>query len=555
MASHLPVPWPVLVTAVGGAGTTALAVYLYRHWGKPGVAWFVAALLTQSVWAALTVVAWSVFAPGPRRLLEVAIWFPISWIGFLFLGFALAYTGRGDVIRSWLFVLLGAIPAGTCVLMVTNGSHGLFWSGFRVVRVAGVAAAGYEFGVVAETAVAANVVFAAVGVLMLVESIWNYGPLYRPEATAVSLSAVPILVGTGMWAGDVGPLAPLNPVTLGFVPHVLLDGYAFVGTNMFESDPVTLRVAERTAIDDIDAPVFVLDGEGDIVETNPAARTLPGIDGAVGEGFEPALDLDRPVTETGSLTHRQDGERREFRLSDSALTDPTGSLVGRLVVLQDITREKRREQRLQVLNRVLRHNLRNGMSVIVGTADHISETAADETASLADRIVDRGEQLVGMGEKAREFETAMAGDADRLPVELDRLCSSVADEALADHDGTVTVAETDATLRTDPDLLRLACRNLVENGLEHGGDEPHVGVQVEATADAVTVTVSDDGPGIPDEELATLRSGDERPLQHGQGIGLWVVEWCVASLGGETTFDTGPDGTTVRLRLPRPDEG
>lgn len=555
MASVLPVPWPVVVTAAGGTGTTALAAYLCRHWGKPGVAWFVAALGAQSVWAALTVVAWGVFAPGPRRLLEMVTWLPISWLGFLFLGFALAYTGRGDVIRSWLFVLLGTVPAATCVLVLTNGSHGLVWSDFQVARVAGVAAAGYEFGVVADAAVAANVVFAAVGVLMLVESIWSYGPLYRREATAVSLSAVPILVGTAMWTGDVGPLAPLNPITLGFVPHVLLDGYAFVGTNMFESDPVTLRAAERSAIDDIDAPVFVLDTGDSIVETNAAARALPGVGDPIGRDLESVLALDEPVTETAALALRRNGRRREFRLSESALTDPTGTRVGRLVVLQDITREKRREQRLEVLNRVLRHNLRNGMSVIVGTADHIRQTTDGGVATQAERIVARGEQLVDIGSKAREFEEAMSGDGGREPVELGPLLESVADRARDTHGGTVAVAGTDVTLRTDPELLGLACRNLVENGLEHGGDEPHVDVQVEATADAVTVAVSDDGPGIPDEELATLRSGDERPLQHGQGIGLWVVEWCVASLGGETTFDTGPEGTTVRLRLPRPDEG
>jgi signal transduction histidine kinase len=65
------------------------------------------------------------------------------------------------------------------------------------------------------------------------------------------------------------------------------------------------------------------------------------------------------------------------------------------------------------------------------------------------------------------------------------------------------------------------------------------------------VTVADDGPGIPEHELAVL-TGDEpiTQLSHGSGLGLWLVIWLAESYGGHVRF--GDDGgTTVTVTIPR----
>ncbi|MFB6298485.1 MAG: ATP-binding protein [Salinirussus sp.] len=62
--------------------------------------------------------------------------------------------------------------------------------------------------------------------------------------------------------------------------------------------------------------------------------------------------------------------------------------------------------------------------------------------------------------------------------------------------------------------------------------------------------MSDGGSGIPEAELDPVRSGAETDLQHGSGLGLWVVQWGTELLGSEIDFDTGPEGTTVSLTVP-----
>lgn len=64
------------------------------------------------------------------------------------------------------------------------------------------------------------------------------------------------------------------------------------------------------------------------------------------------------------------------------------------------------------------------------------------------------------------------------------------------------------------------------------------------------LTVVDNGNGIPPSERTVLEKETEEPLDHGSGLGLWVVAWAVRSLDGEISFDTSSDGTEVRIRLP-----
>lgn len=85
---------------------------------------------------------------------------------------------------------------------------------------------------------------------------------------------------------------------------------------------------------------------------------------------------------------------------------------------------------------------------------------------------------------------------------------------------------------------------LLENSSEHA-DKPHgeVCVAVRSYEDhgAVVLELTDDGPGIPQEELNIL-------AQHGSGAGLWMVDRIVEYSNATIEFSTD-DGTTVRLRL------
>ncbi|MBI5780365.1 MAG: sensor histidine kinase N-terminal domain-containing protein [Rhodocyclales bacterium] len=106
--------------------------------------------------------------------------------------------------------------------------------------------------------------------------------------------------------------------------------------------------------------------------------------------------------------------------------------------------------------------------------------------------------------------------------------------------------------------LGILVRNLIDNAIHHSPINGRVDVQLVADATTVTLTVSDQGPGIPPEERARVFEPFYRvpgSPTGGAGLGLAIVQRIVAFHGGRVDAEAGPDGhgTTMRVVLPRAD--
>ncbi|MFC4543944.1 histidine kinase N-terminal 7TM domain-containing protein [Halosolutus amylolyticus] len=554
----LTVPWPVVPALLSGVGTVFLIAYLRRHRGKPGANWLLLALVGQALWCFSAGFALLVFEPSLRWGLEVLTWIGITWTGVPFFAFGLEYTGRGNVIRTPSFGLLVLLPVLTTVLVVTNPLHELVWQDFRLDPVFGAATVSYEFNAWAYAAIMIGTVFAASGTFLLFDTVVSYGPLYRSEALAVGISTLPPGIGLLVWLFGIGPVPQLNLSAALFLPHVLLDAYAFVGSGMFTFNPVTRRTADRSAIEDLENPFVVVNTDERVVDLNPAAAAWFDVSepSVLGTALDVATGVDIDVTATNQVvTHGANGERRELAVSTSELRDPSTELVGHTIVFQDITEQRRRKQRLEILNRVLRHNLRNDLNVVDGYVGIAVERVDDEeVATMLERARTDVESVIGTGEKAWAFERAFDSTSPSPPpIALRNVLSAVADDLEGTTRGAVDVSvPADLVLAANREILAQLFLQLVENGLEHtDAEEPTVTVTGEAgDSGTAVVTVRDDGPGIPEHELAVLERGEETALEHGSGLGLWIVTWCVATLGGDVSFDASDGGTTVTVRLP-----
>ncbi len=226
------------------------------------------------------------------------------------------------------------------------------------------------------------------------------------------------------------------------------------------------------------------------------------------------------------------------------------------------TELREREQRLQVFNRVLRHNLRNDMTVVVNYAEFVAEESDDAAIrDAAEKIASHGWNLVDMSEKARRV--GAGGDGATGPVEVD-VVSTVTDavaEVRDDYpDADVSVETGDEQAVRAVPALDAAVENVCENAVEHNdAHAPEMSVTVESITDDgeewVRVAVTDDGPGIPDHERAVLTEGEETALEHGSGLGLWLVHWVVERSDGRLSFaENDPSGSVVRMDL-KPADG
>ncbi|WP_053949225.1 histidine kinase N-terminal 7TM domain-containing protein [Halolamina sediminis] len=565
MAFDLFPPWPVLGSIAGGAGALALAWRIRQHRGRPGVGWFLGVFAAQATWCLSYGFGLLVRDPSLRAALEATMWLGIVWTGVTFLGFALEYTGRSDVLRSRLFGAIVGFGIFSTVLVVTNPILGWFWTGFEIDPAFGVATVSYAFSPWAYLVVAVETVLVASAVFLLVDTLLSYGPLYRRESAAVALSSLPPGFALVAWTLEIGAVPQLQLAPLMFVPHLVLDAYAFDRAEMFERNPTTSRAAERTAIDDLADPIIVLSLDQYVVRLNPAAEGVLGVDAesvrdrplaafldlpvGVDEAADGGESEDAPARETVEIDTSDGTGRRTYAVSTSPLTDPSGTRVGYTVVLSDVTVRERQRQRVEVLNRVLRHNLRNDLTVVLGYAETLAGRLDGEEREMVQHIEENARQLSDLGENARQVEAFL--DAEETAFDAADLTRSVLRDVFSEAP--------DATVRTDiADTLPFhgvdrafaaVVENLVENAIQHG-DEP---VTVSLTAgDAVArLVVTDAGPGIPEHEVAVLRSGGETALEHGSGLGLWSVHWGVTLLGATVDIDTPADGgTRVEVQFP-----
>ena len=257
---------------------------------------------------------------------------------------------------------------------------------------------------------------------------------------------------------------------------------------------------------------------------------------------------------TDDLTmRRRDGHRFAVETSAAMIELPDRTCL--LASVRDVTTRRRREQALQVFNRVLRHNLRNEMNVVIGQAQ-LLETASDEATrhEHAAEILERAEAILSLGEKARLFQQLDENTDDATALDIRAVAERVRDAVRSAHPAATVAVEGPRALAKAGPTIETALTELVENGIEHAGhDAPTVTITIEAadTDDQFAVDIADDGPGLPDGDRSVVEDGTETPLRHGSGLGLWIANWIVENNGGSmTVVRTGPDGTTIRLVLP-----
>jgi len=200
---------------------------------------------------------------------------------------------------------------------------------------------------------------------------------------------------------------------------------------------------------------------------------------------------------------------------------------------------------------VLRHNLRNRMTVIRGYAEELQ--AADRPA--ADNILAATDDLLELTGDVRKFRDVVTDRRGRSePRDVARVVREAAEAARAEHPAaTLRLDCPEAAVARTHGTLGLALGELFDLGLD--GPDAELVVEVTAGDRDVVVRVTDAGGAIPDEELAVATSGVEGPLEHAQGLAVWFVRWAVDSSGGDLSVEETPRGTALELRLLAPDGG
>lgn len=218
-------------------------------------------------------------------------------------------------------------------------------------------------------------------------------------------------------------------------------------------------------------------------------------------------------------------------------------------------------QRLSVLARILRHDLRNQLTVIVGEAERLQEeTTSPEASEAASAIQEASEELMSISENIGQFSSILSDphpDQNVLRIDLTETIRDIVEVVRTRHGSDSVTIETaisdDASVKASPFLPR-ALAELIENAIIHNdAPEPHVTIYLETSDqsdECVELRVVDNGPGIPDQEVSIHHNDIETQLDHSTGVGLWLVRWVIAASNGDLEFETDETGgTAVRIQL------
>jgi PAS domain S-box-containing protein len=546
----------VMLASVVGMGV-AFLVWLHRD--RPGAGPLATFVVAASLWTVAYGLELAVQDPGTMQwLLQVqltlSVVVPIAWLVAV-----LEYTGHPHWLSRRRVALLLVEPAVFVTLVWSNPGHGLVWRVAETVSRGELSALAPTWGLVRWAHLAYLLVLVLAGGVLLLRLMLQTNQLFRSQGAALIVVITVPMAAHSLHLLSVAPPL-LDPTSLGYVVSGVVLSAAILQGQLLDVAPVTRNLGREAILEEMDDRVVIVDEAGRIVDVNDAAADLFDVSPVAllgrllgNELPELAATIPGPGERAHTETHlERNGAVRYYDVRVTPLYRAYGAVSGHLVSLRDVTERRQREQRITVLNRLLRHDIRNEMNVVRGNADLLADHTNGGGRERIDRILTTVDTVVERSNKIGAVSEALDAE-DARPLDLTALVDPVVAEARERYsDAEVVVERPDTVGVLASPSLTLAFEELVDNAVEHADGPVTVTIIVERGAEGVTVRVSDDGPGIADHEREVIRSGDETPLQHGSGVGLWLVKWVVRNAGGTMSFVDGP-GTTVEIELPRAD--
>jgi signal transduction histidine kinase len=280
-----------------------------------------------------------------------------------------------------------------------------------------------------------------------------------------------------------------------------------------------------------------------------------------GEGSMIVVPLDEfGVLTMGSPEPRTIGEDdRQLARVFGANIETAINRVERLKTLSE--RERRlteRAQQIAVMNRGLRHNVRNELNLLMGWLTELERTVTDENTMYIQRSLQAARKIDSLAKQTRNIQEALSEDHEIRQLDIVKISTKQLTRVRKEYPAVSIESELpESAPALAVGRIREGIWEALENAIIHNNSEqPCVRISIDKRESKQHLTIADNGPGIPRQERQVLSDEIEHKLQHGSGLGLWYLKWLVdrsdASLTfGESEFKTG---TALQLQFRVPNE-
>lgn len=218
------------------------------------------------------------------------------------------------------------------------------------------------------------------------------------------------------------------------------------------------------------------------------------------------------------------------------------------------------QAKLDFLRQLLRHNVLNGMQIVLGRVDFLVENVPESERNHLTTIRERSNEIVRLinGVRAMNMSSFDSASASLQRTDLSDVLATEVDLARRDFEqAEFSLDFPDDVVVMADDFLRELFSNLLANAVQHNDtDTPQVTVSATDTPDAIVVHITDNGPGIPDDEKEAMLTWNRKGSEStGTGLGLAIADTLTRNYDGSLWMeDNDPRGTVVNVELPRVSE-
>jgi PAS domain S-box-containing protein len=342
-----------------------------------------------------------------------------------------------------------------------------------------------------------------------------------------------------------------------------------------------------------DYAIFMLDPAGHILSWNLGAERLKGYapEEIIGKHFStfytpedlardhPAWELEVAIREgryeEEGWRVRKDGTHFWANVTITAIRDDDGRLTGFAKVTRDLTERRAAEEELRLTNErlaaanreldqfatVAAHDMVSPLLTIRGFADRIlrPETSSQQIERYAGFIRTSSDRLTNMLQALLAYARAGTDEVEGKAVDI----LAVIDQVLMDLGAAIGERRVDirvevpsgAAVTASENDLHAVLQNLIGNAVKFSGEEPRVTIRADASIEAWTVSVEDNGPGVSAADQERIFDAFERGYgasrMDGSGLGLAICQRLVERHGGAIGVDSAPDrGSRFWFTLP-----
>jgi Signal transduction histidine kinase len=250
-----------------------------------------------------------------------------------------------------------------------------------------------------------------------------------------------------------------------------------------------------------------------------------------------------------------DGSERIYSTTRYPYYDDQGDLDGTITICRDVTDLEEHKRQLEVLDRVLRHNLNQNMTVVQGYASIVERESEGKISHQAEKITENATEILELSQKQRKITEFLSEshttDQIKIGPIVERLAKRVENEYPDSNISIGTVSEVQVSAIN---AIEEAIEELLVNSIVHSGQsKPDATVHVEATEERCSIQISDENPQMAEMDQEILRDEPELgDLQHGSGLGLWLAKLIVDHSRGSIRYEANePRGNIITIELPR----